>query len=176
MARVNLPARAAGRPADLVEVRVPVPDRTGVLAEVTTLLPGVKVLMLTWSEDGRNLLDAIRAGAKGYLLHATFTAEQLCDAVRTVHDGGAVISPFLAPHLLNEFLALSSTRQREESVPTDGLTTREQEILQLIRNGLTNRRIAEQLGVSEKTVKNHINNIYSKLQVHSRGEIGKRGD
>ena len=165
----------------LMDVRMPDMDGIAATAEVTRQYPGTRVLMLTWSEDGQNLVRAIRAGARGYLLHATFTAADLCAAVRTVFEGGALISPFLAPFLLQtvrEQRAGSGSQPGQGGDPhdsrlSDPLTARESEILGLIRDGRTNREIASLLGVSDKTVKNHINNIYSKLQVSEREQAAR---
>ena len=153
----------------LMDVRMPDMDGIAATRELTRERPDARVLMLTWSEDGQSLVDAMRAGARGYLVHATFTAEELCAAVHTIHQGGALISPFLAPYLIEAFRRDAPPPEADgDARLTSALTAREHEVLGLIREGRTNRDIAARLGVSDKTVKNHINNIYSKLNVSDR--------
>jgi DNA-binding NarL/FixJ family response regulator len=158
---------------DVVLMDIRMPDLDGISA--TRLLmerqPDARVLMLTWSENGENLIDAVRAGAKGYLVHGSFHGSDLVSAIRTVYDGGALISPFLTPFLLDAFRQTGSESADGHDRHHHGanqLTARERDILSLIRENYTNREIGERLGISEKTVKNYINSIYSKLQVRDR--------
>ncbi|HWG85649.1 MAG TPA: response regulator transcription factor [Deinococcales bacterium] len=154
---------------DVVLMDIRMPDLDGISA--TRLLverqPDARVLMLTWSENGENLIEAVRAGAKGYLVHGSFHGADLVAAIRTVAEGGALISPFLTPFLLEAFRA-SPRGDGHDHHGAAQLTARERDILLLIREQFTNRVIAERLGISEKTVKNYINSIYSKLHVSDR--------
>jgi DNA-binding NarL/FixJ family response regulator len=127
--------------------------------------PHVRVLVLTASGDEADVLNAIKAGAAGYLLKSA-TPEELADTVRRVARGEQVIQPELAGLVLDEFRRLSS---RSEGVP--GLTDRENEILVLVAKGLSYGEIAKRLFISVKTVQNHVQNILTKLQLHKRWEL-----
>ncbi|HLH25337.1 MAG TPA: response regulator transcription factor [Chloroflexota bacterium] len=157
----------------LTDIRMPGLDGIAATRRLTEIAPNIRVLVLTWSEDVQHLIQAVLAGAKGYLVHGTFTPEELTQAVRTICAGGALITPALAPALL-ELVRETATRPlpagTAESTRASSLTPRELEVLELVRGGLSNRAIAERLCIEEKTVKNHINNIYSKLQFRSRYE------
>ncbi len=159
--------------ADIVLMDVRMPDTDGVTAtaEITRLAPDARVVMLTVVEEQAVLIQALLAGARGYLVYSRFTPEELAEAVRQVHGGRTVFRPEVSPSLLDHIRAhnsdVSETRELEQMEP---LTAREKEILGLIATGTGNRDIAEALGIEEKTVKNHINNIYSKLQIKSRYE------
>jgi DNA-binding NarL/FixJ family response regulator len=130
--------------------------------------PSVRVVVVANADDDADLCGAVRAGARGYLLKDT-TADELVEAVRTVASGSSLLSPAMASRLLDEFAVLV---RRHEGPPegAGSLSRRELEVLTLVAQGLNNRAIAEQLFISENTVKNHIRNIHEKLQVHSRME------
>jgi DNA-binding NarL/FixJ family response regulator len=167
----------------LMDVRMPDLDGISATRRVLEHDPQSRVVILTWSEDGQTLLSAVKAGAKGYLVHGHFSGEELRAAIQTVFDGGALITPSLAPLLLEAFrqtggagmesvpdrpMLNRSVLDRHDTRMLGSLTPREQDILQLIRAGLTNREIASRLGIAEKTVKNYISNIYAKLSVSDR--------
>ena len=130
--------------------------------------PDVRVVVLTHADDDADLAGAVRAGARGYLLKDT-TPNELVHAVRAVAAGSSLLSPAMATRLLDEFAVLVR-RQDGPAEGTGSLSRRELEVLTLVAQGLNNRSIAEQLFISENTVKNHIRNIHEKLQVHSRME------
>ncbi len=156
---------------DIVLMDVRMPKRSGIeaTAQIRDLLPHVKILMLTISDEEADLYDAIKAGASGYLLKE-IPIEEVADAIRSVWAGQSRISPSMASKLLNEFAAISKTADESPKVPTPRLTDREMEVLRLVAQGLNNRDIAKQLFISENTVKNHIRNILEKLHLHSRME------
>jgi DNA-binding NarL/FixJ family response regulator len=159
----------------LLDVQMPLLD--GVRA-ARTLCRQAAVLMLTYSEDEEVIVGSVRAGASGYLVHGRFDCDELAEAVRDVAAGRTVLSPALVPTV---FEALRGTPQETPSGPQALLTRREREVIDLIVQGRTNRAIAEHLFLSEKTVKNHVNNIYGKLGVASRSEaialwLGARAD
>lgn len=147
----------------LLDVRMPVMD--GVSA-ATALAARVPVLMLTYSDEAEIITAAIRAGARGYLVHGEFTTDELVGAVRDVHAGGSVVSS-RATSVLFDALRAAPSHQRRDSFD---LTERECEVMELIVAGRSNREIADTLVVSYKTVKNHVNRIFTKLDVHSRTE------
>jgi DNA-binding NarL/FixJ family response regulator len=128
-----------------------------------------KIVMLTVSEDDDDLFDAIRAGANGYLLK-NIRPEVLFDDLRGVMRGEAPIAPAIA-HKLLDALREGPPRPHAAAAPRDGdvaLTRREQEILQLVAAGLSNKEIASQLVITEGTVKNHVHNALEKLHLSNR--------
>jgi DNA-binding NarL/FixJ family response regulator len=129
------------------------------------------VLMLTIVEEPATLLRSLLAGASGYLVYGRFSPEELVGAIRTVAAGGTVAIPPLARPLLESIRShLGEVQEIAGLEAMEPLTAREKEVLGLIAAGRGNREIAGALGIEEKTVKNHINNIYSKLQIRSRYE------
>jgi two-component system nitrate/nitrite response regulator NarL len=138
------------------------------LERIAALCPAVKVIMLTVQEDYDSVTTALKLGARGYVLKGVGGSE-LVAIVRAVHDGGSYVSPPLAAKLLSNFVQL-----RSKSVPGDGtldsLTAREEQILRLIGEGLSNKEIGSQLTLKEKTVKHYVTNILQKLQLRNRVE------
>jgi DNA-binding NarL/FixJ family response regulator len=156
----------------LMDLRMPNVDGITATRDLLAAAPDVRVLVLTSMEDAKCLVEAVMAGARGYLVYTTFSPAELIRAVRTVYEGGAIITPTLAPALLDIVRHTGSASRGEgPAAPAEGttpLTPRELEVLELVRGGLSNREIADQLCIEEKTVKNHITSIYSKLQLRSR--------
>jgi DNA-binding NarL/FixJ family response regulator len=156
---------------DVILMDVRMPKRSGIEAasQIKDLLPHVKILMLTISDEEADLYDAIKAGASGYLLKE-IPIEEVADAIRSVWAGQSRISPSMASKLLNEFAAMSKATGDRSQIPAPRLTDREMEVLRLVAKGMNNRDIAKDLYISENTVKNHIRNILEKLHLHSRME------
>jgi DNA-binding NarL/FixJ family response regulator len=156
---------------DVILMDVRMPRRSGIEAtqQIKDLLPHVKILMLTISDDEADLYDAIKAGASGYLLKE-ISIDEVADAIRSVWQGQSRLSPSMAAKLLTEFAAISKRADERPQLPAPRLTDREMEVLTLVAQGLNNRDIAKQLFISENTVKNHIRNILEKLHLHSRME------
>lgn len=152
---------------DVVLMDVGMPDLSGVEAtrQIQATHPQTRVIMLTVSDRDEDLFASIKAGARGYLLKNAQTAE-LVEAIRRVYAGEAVIAPSMAVRLLEEFGAL--TREAPQELQTDELTAREIDVLRLVAQGLANKEIAEELGLSEYTVKTHLRNILDKLHLRSR--------
>jgi DNA-binding NarL/FixJ family response regulator len=152
----------------LLDIRMPVMD--GVKA-AERLATQCKVMMLTYSDDEPMVAGAIRAGAHGYLVHGRFEPDELTRAVRDLAGGKRIVSPSVAP-VIFELIARGEshdTAPARDSGP-DALTGREREVMTSISRGRSNRDIATELVISEKTVKNHIRAIYDKLGVGSRAE------
>jgi DNA-binding NarL/FixJ family response regulator len=152
----------------LLDIRMPVMD--GVKA-AERLATQCKVMMLTYSDDEPMVAGAIRAGAHGYLVHGRFEPDELTRAVRDLAGGKRIVSPSVAP-VIFELIARGENHEpatRRDSGP-DALTEREREVMTSISRGRSNRDIANELVISEKTVKNHIRAIYDKLGVGSRAE------
>ncbi len=152
----------------LMDVRMPGMGGIDACRRIHCAAPDTRIVMLTMSDDEADLFDAIKAGASGYLLK-DLPGEEVAAAIRAVHDGQAIIPPGMAATLLNEFSRLSQEAGGTAS-PDTRLTDREVEVLRLVARGLANREIAEQLVISENTVKNHVRNILEKLHLHSRVE------
>ncbi|MDX2810998.1 response regulator transcription factor [Streptomyces sp. NPDC006207] len=150
----------------ILDVRLPDGDGINVCRELRSRMPGLACLMLTSFDDDDALLDAIMAGAAGYVLKQ-IKGSDLVSAVRTVASGQSLLDPATTARLMN-----SLREQEQPPEPQDealaGLTPREREILELIGEGLTNRQIGKRLFLSEKTVKNHISRMLGKLGVERR--------
>ncbi len=168
---VEVVERAQELMPDVILMDVRMPKRSGIEAatEIKDVLPHVKILMLTISDEEADLYEAIKAGASGYLLKE-IPIEEVADAIRSVWAGQSRISPSMASKLLTEFAAISKASGEKPQMPAPKLTDREMEVLGLVAQGLNNRDIARQLYISENTVKNHIRNILEKLHLHSRME------
>ena len=155
---------------DLVLMDIQMPRMGGL--EATRLIkardPEIKIVMLTVSDDENDLFEAVKSGAHGYLLK-DLEASQFFESLDAIDRGEAVIPPRLAGNLLQELR--SRTRQAEATDPRDSLSTREQEVLSLVSEGLTNRETAEQLYISENTVKFHMKNILDKLHLQNRSQV-----
>jgi DNA-binding NarL/FixJ family response regulator len=161
----------AGRPDVVVlDLQLPTLDGVETLRRIRRDHPKVRVLMLTASGEQADLLEAVKAGATGYLVKSASSAE-LLDAVRRTAEGEAVFTPGLAGMVLGEFRRLATMASR---APDDGaprLTDRETEILRQVAKGLTSRQIADRLRISHRTVQNHTQSVLSKLQLHNRVEL-----
>ena len=150
---------------DVVLMDVSMPEMDGVEAcrQVRAAVPGTKVVMLTMHADQDVLANAIRAGACGYLVKDCST-EEIADAVRMASNGDTALSPQLAASMLDEVRKLDQAPSREDRV----VTKREEEVLQLIADGCSTSEVAEQMYISQKTVKNHLASIYQKLDARDR--------
>ncbi|MEU6377040.1 response regulator transcription factor [Streptomyces sp. NPDC046909] len=153
---------------DLVVMDLGLPDMSGL--DAIRRLPGVPVLVLSMSEDDPTVLAALKAGARGYLAKLAGRSEIL-HAVRTVAAGGAVFSGGVADRLM-AFLTRPAGPVAPCAFPE--LTGREREVLELLARGHDNHRIARSLFLSEKTVRNHVSHIFTKLSVRDRAEAVAR--
>jgi DNA-binding NarL/FixJ family response regulator len=156
-----------GSDPDVVLMDLTLPDMPGAAA-IRTIAEGspeAKILVLSMSADETDVLDAVKAGACGYLLK-TSTAAELIDAIERAYEGDAVFTPTLAGLVLTEFRRASAG---EHGDPL--LTGRENEVLRLVAQGHTYGEIGQQLYISPKTVRNHVQNILRKLQLGKRYEL-----
>nr|WP_242892182.1 response regulator transcription factor [Actinomadura litoris] len=168
--RTAVRVAAAARPVVAV-VDLQLPDISGV--EVTRHLvaadPPVRVLVLSASGEQQDVLEAVKAGATGYLLKSA-AREEFLDAVRRTAEGDAVFTPGLAGLVLGEYRRLAAAPARaDDGAPR--LTDRETEVLRLVAKGLTYKQIAQRLVLSHRTVQNHVQNTLGKLQLHNRVEL-----
>ena len=129
-----------------------------------------RVLVLSASGEQQDVLDAVKAGATGYLVKSA-TREQIVEAVRATARGDAVFTPGLAGLVLGEFRKLSTQPQVDPSRPIPELTARETEVLKLVATGMSYKEIAAELFISHRTVQNHVQNTLRKLQMHNRIEL-----
>lgn len=148
----------------LMDVTMPEVDGVEACRQVRSDLPGTKVIMLTMHADQEVLANAIRAGACGYLVKDCST-EEIASAVRMAVSGETVLSPQLAASMLDEVRKLDQAPAADEERI---VTKREEEVLQLIADGCSTPEVAEQLYISQKTVKNHLASIYQKLDARDR--------
>jgi DNA-binding NarL/FixJ family response regulator len=171
---------------DVVLQDLGLPRMTGieVTREVKKRWPAVEVLIFTIFDEEEKVIEAVKAGASGYLLKGA-SGEKVIDAIREVKAGGSVIQPNLARRLLRHFRVPEESGappQRDplppgirEEPPIRPLTEREIEILRLIAKGLSNNEAARVLGLSRATVRTHLEHIYQKLEVTNRVEAVTEG-
>ena len=129
--------------------------------------PQIRVLMLTVSDRDEDLFEAVRVGARGYLLKSAST-DELLEGIRRVHAGEAIVAPSMAVKLLEAFATLSPALESDQR--GENLTPREREVIQQVARGLTNKEIALELDISRHTVKTHLRRALDKLQLRSRTE------
>jgi DNA-binding NarL/FixJ family response regulator len=153
--------------ADVILLDINLPGMTGIeaISLFKQKFPDQKIIMLTILEDDFHILEAIKSGADGYILKKS-SPNKILDAIKQVYEGGAALTPMVAKQVI-AFLKPEATKPGSPS----NLTAREKEILLLITQGMTNELIAAKLFISVQTVRNHIKNIYDKLQVHSRAQV-----
>jgi DNA-binding NarL/FixJ family response regulator len=150
-----------------LDVRMPVMDG---VAAAGPLSERSKVLMLSYSEDEQLVTGAIRNGAAGYLVHGRFEPEELEGRIKAVARGEMVLSPAVTPAVFDVLRRAPGPSNDEDELGLGSLTAREREVLNLLARGHSNREIAEELVITNKTVKNHLSRIYEKIGVHSRAE------
>ncbi|WP_440063726.1 response regulator [Streptosporangium sp. OZ121] len=156
---------------DVVLMDLHMPEADGVTAtgRITAELPGVRVLALSTFDLDEYVVDALRAGASGFL-PKDVSPEELLEGVRVVHRGDSVVAPRLLTRLIGTFVR--AVRPRPATMPPElaGLTDREREVLVLIARGRSNPEIAETLDVAASTVKNHVTSLFAKLGVRDRAQ------
>ena len=150
-----------------LDVRMPVMDG---VAAAGPLSEKSKVLMLSYSEDEQLVTGAIRNGAAGYLVHGRFEPEELEERIKAIAKGEMVLSPAITPAVFEALRRSPGTENQGDQLGLGSLTSREREVLNLLARGLSNASIAEELVITNKTVKNHLSRIYEKIGVHSRAE------
>jgi len=160
----------AAKPQVLVlDLQIPAPNGVEVTAHVVAADPGVRVLILSASGEQQDVLEAVKAGATGYLVKSASRSE-LLGAVERVALGDTVFTPGLAGLVLGEYRRLSETPARGTD-DTPRLTERETEVLRLVAKGHSYKQIAGRLFLSHRTVQNHVQNTLRKLQLHNRVQL-----
>lgn len=154
----------------LMDIRMPKMDGIEATRRIQNEYPSVAVIVLTMYDDDTYVIDAVRAGANGYLLKDC-SRELLLHTIRTVSSGATLIKTNLLYEAISSLIASQNTQQRSE-VPTieglEALTPREQEVLKLVAVGYTNKDVGKELGITEDTVKKHMHSIIAKLDASSR--------
>lgn len=164
-AEAALEALPKERP-DVVLMDINLPGMNGVecVRQLKQVVPGIQIVMLTVYEDTDTIFSALAAGAAGYLLKRT-SREELLAAIREVHQGGSPMTTHIARKVVQSFQQAGASPK-----PTENLSPREQEVLDLLSQGFLYKEIAEKLGISYETVHTYIRRIYEKLQVRTRTE------
>jgi DNA-binding NarL/FixJ family response regulator len=168
--REGLEMAQALRP-DIALLDLHMPELGGMmlLERLRAELPEIRTIVITATEKGEPLLDAVAAGASGYITKRS-SGEELRQAVLTVHGGGSVIAPALAGHLLRAYSRASTGESPEVR---SKLTATEHEVLRLVAQGLTDKQIAERIYVSPRTVQNHLARIRDKTDLRRRSELAR---
>ncbi|HTR40328.1 MAG TPA: response regulator transcription factor [Pseudomonadales bacterium] len=150
---------------DVVLMDINLPGINGVecVRQLKKIMPQVQVMMLTVYEDTENIYDALTAGASGYLLKRT-SGPELLDAIREVNRGGSPMTAHIARKVVQSF------QRNAPAQPAENLSEREQQVLDLLSQGLMYKEIADKLQISYETVHTYIRRIYEKLQVRTRTE------
>lgn len=148
----------------LMDINMPYVNGIEATKVIKQIMPQIKIIALTIHDNEEYIYELVRSGAVGYLLKDVDPGK-LVDSILRVYEGSSVIHPSITSKLLNEFTRLSSNPHDEG---LRDLTLREQEVLSLIARGYSNKEIAKTLFLSEKTVKNHVYNIFRKIQVADR--------
>lgn len=164
-AREALQKIPADKP-DVVLMDINMPEMNGIecTRRLTAAMPSVNILMLTVFEDSEKIFEALAAGAGGYLLKRSPPAK-LLDAIREVHEGGSPMSAPIARKVVRSF-----QRAAEAGAKAEGLSPREEQVLDCLAKGYVYKQISEELGISIDTIRTYIRRIYDKLHVHSRTE------
>lgn len=149
----------------LLDINIP-GGGLNVVQKISAISPVTKIVMLTASEEEDDVVQALKAGARAYVVKGV-AARELKSILRAVNNGEAYVTPTLAAALLSDYKANSGAKQKS---PLDDLTERERDILELVASGKSNKEIAAKLFLSEKTVKHHMTNILQKLHVRNRVE------
>jgi DNA-binding NarL/FixJ family response regulator len=159
-------AKATAPDVVVMDLQLPVLSGVDATRAIVEALPAVRVLVLSASGEHADVLEAVKAGATGYLVKSASAAE-LLDAVCRTAAGDPVFTPGLAGLVLGEFRRMVAG----PAEPETRLTERETEVLRLVAKGLTYKQIAERLVLSHRTVQNHVQNVLRKLQLHTRYEL-----
>ncbi len=153
----------------LMDIRMPNLDGIEATRRIRQAFPMTRIIVLTVSDEEDDLLDAVKAGANGYLLKEV-SIEEVADAVRAVMGGHSLLSPAMAAKLISEFGSPAAPPEQATPGSASRLTEQELEVLRRVAKGLTNDQIAGELSISESGVRNHVANILGKLQFRSRVE------
>lgn len=155
----------------VMDVRMPVLSGVEATRRIRAALPEVRVLVLTAHDDDEYVFSLLQAGASGYLLKSAPVSD-LVEAIRKVHAGGTPLDPSIARKLVLRVSGRPGEAPEWDGapLPAERLTARELQVLQLLAMGMSNRAIAQALGISDRTVQTHLTNVFAKMHVQSRVE------
>jgi DNA-binding NarL/FixJ family response regulator len=151
----------------LMDISMPGMDGLEATRRIVAEMPYARIIVLTFSDGERNLFEAVKSGAQGYVLK-NIHPETLCGTLRSVVRGEAPVSGVMAARLLEEFARQARRPQAPVEQPGGELTAREKAVLELVAHGKSNKEIASALSIAENTVKNHLKNILEKLHLENR--------
>jgi DNA-binding NarL/FixJ family response regulator len=154
----------------VLDLQIPAPGGVEVTARLVEADPTSRVLILSASGEQQDVLEAVKAGATGYLVKSA-SRRELVDAVARVAQGDTVFTPGLAGLVLGEYRRLADTPATAVEPDAPRLTERETEVLRMVAKGLAYKEIAERLVLSHRTVQNHVQNTLRKLQLHNRVQL-----
>ncbi len=156
---------------DVILMDINMPEMDGVVAtkKIIAQLPEIRIIMLTFQEDEEYLFEAVKSGARGYLLK-DLEPDDLLGYIKGVMRGEAPISKAMASKMLLEFANMGKVAASGPNIDTKVLSFREKDVLRMVAHGATNKEIASALQISENTVKNHMRNILDKLQMENRAK------
>lgn len=161
---------------DVILMDISMPQMNGV--EATRLIkkerPHIGIVALTMHDDDPTIFDLVRAGVNGYLLKDSDSVD-IVKAIRSIYKGESMIHPYIAKKILQEFSLKEEKPKEKKQLDAHQLSAREVEVLQGVAAGKTNKEIAGDLSLSEKTIKNHVRNIFHKMQVYDRTEAAIKG-
>lgn len=161
---------------DVILMDISMPEMNGIEAtrSIKKDFPHIGIVALTMHDDDQTLFELVRSGINGYLLKDSESAD-IVKAIRIIYKGGSVLHPFIAKKILEEF-ARGKSEQKEEKIGNRyHLTEREIGVLQRVATGKTNKEIAVDLGLSDKTIKNHVRKIFYKMKVDDRTRAAIQG-
>jgi DNA-binding NarL/FixJ family response regulator len=154
----------------LMDVQMPILDGKDATRAIAQRFPKVKVIVLSTFDDDEYIKDSVRAGAKGYLLK-DMPSEELADSIRFVYRGYTQLAPGLLEKLMDRTSGSATKHSEPTSTVLAELTARERDVLRLIGKGATNREIAQQLFISEGTVKTYVTSLFNRLNLRNRSQL-----
>jgi DNA-binding NarL/FixJ family response regulator len=152
----------------LMDIHLPVVDGIAITRQITQQFPDIAVIMLTMHRQNQQIVEAMKNGARGYLLKST-SARELAQAIRAVNEGEIIIAPALTGAIVNELRRQADSGTGGQNVAQ--LSEKEVEIIRYLAAGMSNKEIAERLAYSEKTVKNYLSIIFQKLHLRDRTQV-----